>query len=264
METKLRQLKTERLAASAAGDEFEAKRIQKKINEQQAIYRQFSKKNNLLYDTRRASVEGYRRISAKFPTHFIQGDILNKKSPDGSSVLSKQFREQLVLQYDKFERTFGELTEITKIETMAYQNDGFWGTYSDHSGHLILFGHGGKNGLNFISKLSKEMKAIGKWSTGSPFHAFRHELAHGWLRAQRKKHGFENKISQIKSLKSEWLKTLTNSPENDRMLMKNTLSIYGLDEVFGIDELICESMAEYINGRPRSFSKQVVEILLKE
>ena len=65
METKLRQLKTERLAASAAGDEFEAKRIQKKINEQQAAYRQFSAKNNLLYDTRRASVEGYRRISVK-------------------------------------------------------------------------------------------------------------------------------------------------------------------------------------------------------
>ena len=68
METKLRQLKTERLAASAAGDEFEAKRIQRKINEQQAAYRQFSAKNNLLYDTRRASVEGYRRISAKLPS----------------------------------------------------------------------------------------------------------------------------------------------------------------------------------------------------
>lgn len=65
METKLRRLKTERIAASAAGDELEAKRIQRKINEQQTIYRRFSEKNNLLYDTKRASVEGYKRISTK-------------------------------------------------------------------------------------------------------------------------------------------------------------------------------------------------------
>lgn len=68
METKLRSLKTQRLAASAAGDELEAKRIQRKINEQQTIYRRFSEKHDLLYDTQRASVEGYRRISAKLPT----------------------------------------------------------------------------------------------------------------------------------------------------------------------------------------------------
>ena len=67
METKLRQLKTERLTASAAGDELEAKRLQRKINEQQTIYRRFSEKNGLLYDTQRASVEGYRRISVKMP-----------------------------------------------------------------------------------------------------------------------------------------------------------------------------------------------------
>lgn len=65
METKLRSLKTRRLAASAAGDELEAKRLQRKINKQQTIYRRFSEKHNLLYDTQRASVQGYRRISVK-------------------------------------------------------------------------------------------------------------------------------------------------------------------------------------------------------
>lgn len=67
METKLRSLKTQRLAASAAGDELEAKRLQRKINEQQTIYRRFSEKHDLLYDTQRASVQGYRRISTKMP-----------------------------------------------------------------------------------------------------------------------------------------------------------------------------------------------------
>lgn len=65
METKLRTLKAQRTALSAAGDEIGAKQVQKKINEQQKAYRQFSEKNNLLYDTKRASVEGYRRISVK-------------------------------------------------------------------------------------------------------------------------------------------------------------------------------------------------------
>lgn len=68
METKLRKLKNERLIASAAGDEIEAKRTQREINKQQAIYRRFSEKHNLLYDAKRASVEGYRRISTKLPT----------------------------------------------------------------------------------------------------------------------------------------------------------------------------------------------------
>ena len=68
METKLRQLKNERLIASAAGDELEAKRLQRKINKEQIIYRRFSEKHNLFYDTKRASVQGYRRISTKMPT----------------------------------------------------------------------------------------------------------------------------------------------------------------------------------------------------
>ena len=63
MENKLRRLKNERLIASATGDELEAKRIQRKINEQQTAYRKFSEENNLYYDRKRATVEGYSRIS---------------------------------------------------------------------------------------------------------------------------------------------------------------------------------------------------------
>lgn len=264
METKLRQLKNERLIASAAGDELEAKRLQRKINKEQIIYRRFSEKHNLFYDTKRASVQGYRKISTKFPAHFIQGNILNNKSPDGSPALSKQFTQELIVQYDKFERTFGKLTEIKEIKNMRYQNDGIWGTYNDNSGELILFGHGGKNGFSYISKLSKEKKSNGEWSTGSPFHVFRHELAHGWLKSQRKKEDFQDKIRQIESVKSEWLKSLTNDPENDKMLMKNILSVYGLNKASDIDDLLCECIAEHLNGKPRNFTKQIINILLKE
>lgn len=86
METKLRTLKAQRIALSAAGDEIGAKQIQKKINEQQKAYRQFSEKNNLLYDTKRASVEGYRRISVK--------DLQDNEN----SAIIKQARETMLSQ----------------------------------------------------------------------------------------------------------------------------------------------------------------------
>ena len=86
METKLRQLKMERLAYSTAGDELEAKRIQKKINAQQTIYRRFSEKHGLLYDTRRSSVEGYRRISVKESAKILDNNL---KSGTISTVIKE-------------------------------------------------------------------------------------------------------------------------------------------------------------------------------
>lgn len=87
METKLRSLKTQRLAASAAGDELEAKRLQRKINEQQTIYRRFSEKHDLLYDTQRASVEGYRRITAKTLENSGESGIIDLYKGKGISVI---------------------------------------------------------------------------------------------------------------------------------------------------------------------------------
>lgn len=87
LETKLRSLKTQRLAASAAGDELEAKRLQREINKQQTIYHRFSEKHGLLYDTKRASVGGYRRISIKDLQDLENRDILKKKIAKGEISL---------------------------------------------------------------------------------------------------------------------------------------------------------------------------------
>lgn len=95
METKLRQLKMERLAASAAGDELEAKRIQRKINEQQKAYRGFSAENNLLYDTRRASVEGYRRISIK-TLEKSYPDVVGSPNVELSYIESAEYKNKFL------------------------------------------------------------------------------------------------------------------------------------------------------------------------
>ena len=90
METRLRKLKNERLAHSAAGDELEAKRTQRKINELQAKYRNFSENNDLLYNTKRATVEGYRRISVKNALDLLdnngKNDIINSYKGKGINV----------------------------------------------------------------------------------------------------------------------------------------------------------------------------------
>ncbi len=99
METKLRKLKNERLVHSAAGDELEAKRTQRKINELQAKYRKFSENNDLLYNTKRASVGGYRRVSVDKPDYLRNN--LPKKYTDnrivGEKINQKSLKE--IIEY---------------------------------------------------------------------------------------------------------------------------------------------------------------------
>lgn len=83
METRLRKLKNQRLVQSAAGDELGAKQTQRKINELQTKYRKFSEKNNIAYQPKRATVEGYRRISIKNATKPI--DISNRNGIIGNN-----------------------------------------------------------------------------------------------------------------------------------------------------------------------------------
>ncbi len=64
IETKLRQLKNQRLALSASGDDLEARRVQRQINNKQKEYREFCQKHGLTPQPERARVPDYKRISA--------------------------------------------------------------------------------------------------------------------------------------------------------------------------------------------------------
>lgn len=109
METKLRQLKTERIVASAAGDELEAKRIQQKINAQQTVYRRFSDKHKLFYDTKRASVEGYRRISTKVSENSYTDGI-------GSPVVDLGY-----INSQEYKNKFLQITDNPNINRAIYE-----------------------------------------------------------------------------------------------------------------------------------------------
>lgn len=147
METKLRQLKTERLAASAAGDELEAKRIQKKINAQQTIYRNFSNKHNLLYDTQRASVEGYRRISIKDLQNLENRDILKKKIAKGDLSLEINIDKQKphLLEYRDINKNKSYFTlSIEKLQELLNSN------YA--TGYMIVSKSGQMKEIIFVDK----------------------------------------------------------------------------------------------------------------
>lgn len=162
METKLRTLKAQRIALSAAGDEIGAKQVQKKINEQQKAYRQFSEKNNLLYDTKRASVEGYRRISVKETVaNNKKRDIINIGKSLGA--MAKNYDVKLP------DGTLSKLTEgtdITDIEVFAGK-----GTTSElRVKHHLVNNYGGKaenwqhvKGRCFVDINGSSKKAMLHW-----------------------------------------------------------------------------------------------------
>lgn len=96
LETKLRKLKNQRMVFSAAGDELEAKRTQKKINELQAKYRKFSEKQNLAYQPKRATVEGYRKISAKvLENSYVDG--VGSPKVDLDYIDSREYKNKFSL-----------------------------------------------------------------------------------------------------------------------------------------------------------------------
>ena len=158
METKLRSLKNQRLAASTAGDELEAKRLQRKINEQQTIYRRFSEKHGLLYDTKRASVEGYRKISV---ANIQKRDIISIGRSVGA--MAKNYEVRLP------DGTISKLTEgtdIVDIEVFAGK-----GTNVElRVKHHLVENYGGKadnwqhtKGRGFVDTPNGSKKAMLHW-----------------------------------------------------------------------------------------------------
>ena len=146
----------------------------------------------------------------------------------------------------------------------SYHNDGFYGSFTPTSGVVTIFGAGGKDGKAFMSKVAKEMKKKGVWSTDSPLHAYRHELGHAIQeQLSASDSNYAEKLKMITDFRKSILDDLTKLPERDIIKEKaKILSVYGIDETDDIDEFISEGIAEYLNGKPRSTAKKIVNILL--
>ena len=94
-ETEIRKLKDRRMAFSAAGNELDAKRTQRDLNNALRDYGKFCKNNGLTPKFDRAGVNGYRRISTV--DKALKNDIINTEGEEmGISVEIDKFTPCLV------------------------------------------------------------------------------------------------------------------------------------------------------------------------
>ena len=130
-------------------------------------------------------------------THYLKGTNTSFKNINGSAPITKQLAKELDTEKANFEQMFGSLDNLSSIKTERYMNNGYYGEYNDNSGELLLYGVGGKEGKAFMTDVAKQFKKQGAWSTASPYHAYRHELAHCWLHGQKSTTGFEEKLNKV-------------------------------------------------------------------
>lgn len=181
-------------------------------------------------------------------------------SPEITPQLAKEFSDE----YDRFQEKFRKLSSVRSVEVKPYENDGIFGDYNDNSGVISIYGAGGKDGKTIISKVASDMKKSGKWSTSSPYHAFRHELGHA-LQKQLKEsvHDYEKRLDKIEEIRKSIFDGLTGLSESDIIEMKKKkLSLYGLESDKELDEFISECVAEYCSKKPRKVARDVVNVLL--
>ncbi len=182
----------------------------------------------------------------------------------GSKEITPQLAKEFSDEYDKFEEKFGKLSSVRGVTVMPYENDSVWGSYNDNSNEIIIFGAGGKDGKTTLSKVASDMKKAGKWSTSSPYHAFRHELGHA-LQYQLKQSdpSYPAKLQKISEIRNSAFEALTNLDKGAIIeAKKKILSLYGLEDDLELDEFISECVAECCSKKPRKTARDVVDVLL--
>lgn len=182
----------------------------------------------------------------------------------GTKEITPQLAKEFSDEYDRFGQKFGKTPSVRSILIRPYENDGYWGTYNDNNGIISIYGAGGKDGKNTISKVAAEMKKTGKWSSSSPYHAFRHELGHALQKHLKDTvPDYDERLKKVRDIRDAFFESLTGLDEDAIMkLKKEALSIYGLVDDESLDEFISECVAEYCSKKPRKMSRDVVAALL--
>lgn len=280
LERRVRKSKRECMMLETAGDPEGARQAQHLLKQRQDALRQFCGDNGLRYKPDRTAVADYKKSVAGYVPpdqterirklngeQYLKGDYsvkFNKIS--GAKDVTKDLAKEFSDQHDKAARIFGfeKLTKMSSVSVMPYHNDGFYGSFTPTSGVVTIFGAGGKDGKAFMSKVAKEMKKKGVWSTDSPLHAYRHELGHAIQeQLSASDSSYAEKLKMITDFRKSILDDLTKLPERDIIKEKaRLLSAYGISNKGEIDDFISEGIAEYLNGKPRPTAKKIVDILL--
>lgn len=161
---------------------------------------------------------------------------------------------------DRIIDILGELPTLKEIGTFIKKKSvSVKGMYQPGSQRISLRNVGNKNSLGHLGKIAKDAKKTGHFSTGSELHTFRHEVGHAYSEAYRDKLiGDISRMKEIGNLRQEIVNE-TLITKRGTVVYGEKISIYGMTNP---EELIAESIAEYLDGNPREIAQKVVDILI--
>ena len=163
--------------------------------------------------------------------------------PKVTTEVRKAFNEE----YRKATEMYGRIDTVSGVDVMTTVSTDE-GNYNDNSRWISLRHTEKKDGLKIMASVAQEKYKAGKWSTGHPRHAMRHEIGHAiQLHHQLYDANWSKKCLKI----SEVLKKAI--ADEDGYMMPS--SYVGED----FDEFVSECVAaSYLN--PKKQSKTVKEI----
>lgn len=155
--------------------------------------------------------------------------------------VTAEVREAFNEEYQKAVEMYGEIDTVSGVNVLTFVSKDE-GLYNDNSQWISLRHAEKKNGLKIMASVAQEKYKAGKWSTGHPRHAMRHEIGH----AIQLHHRLYDKDWNDKCIKISLIfkKALLN---DDGFSMPSS---YICDD---IDEFISECVAaSYLNPKKQS------------
>lgn len=111
--------------------------------------------------------------------HFIGGNTTEPYKYEYSfePKVTAEVREAFNEEYQKAVEMYGEIDTVSGVNvlTVVSKDEGL---YNDNSQRISLRHAEKKNGLKIMASVAQEKYKAGKWSTGHPRHAMRHEIGH--------------------------------------------------------------------------------------
>ena len=164
--------------------------------------------------------------------------------------------------------TFGNLNAKGRLEAIIIwpKKVSWYAAYSSNSKLVGLKNVTSKGVLKKWAKDAAEQYAAGFWSTNNAEHVIRHELGHAVQHMILDNNA--GKLNRIQLLHKRLMRELgidswsANKTDPDKLKRAGKhISYYALSNE---NELVAESVAEYMAGNPRPVAKKVIEILTSD
>lgn len=172
-----------------------------------------------------------------------------------SDDTSQAFRNAFNQQYEAAVKVFGIINTIERVGVFRpLRTSDEYGEYSDNTFDLNIKYADKPNFLKLFSQIAKDFFGKGKWSTDNRYHVIRHEIGHAIVNQHRLYDPkWSDKAKRICDIYSE-------GKDLDEKLRANLLSVYGYDDY---NEMVAESIAEYLSPNPRITAQRIVKIILE-